>query len=112
MPHAVIAATYFEPESQKSSSKEQQRDDPSLVPLICYLKYGTLLEENKKARIILLNQSNYTILDDVLYYVEVKETLCIIPPKADGKKLWEELHFSCCGRHLKCAKSHGQLSKH
>ena len=113
VPHAVIAATSFEPESQRSSSlKERQRADPSLVSIIHYLEDGTLPEEDKEARVLLLSQSNYTLLDGVLYHVEPDKTLRIIPPKADRKKLWEELHSGCCGGLLKCAKSHGQLSKH
>ena len=72
---------------------------------------GTL-PEDKEAIVILLSQSNYTLLDDVLYHMEPDKTLRIITPKADRKKLWEELHSGCCGGHLKCAKSHGQLSKH
>ena len=117
VPHAVIAAESFESESQRSSSlKERHRDDPCLVPFIYYLEDGTSPEEDKESRVILLSQSNYTLLDDVLYHVEPDKlkALCIIPTKSDRKlkKLWEELHSGCCGGHLKCAKRHGQLSKH
>ena len=39
VPHAVIAATSFEPESQRSSSlKKQQRDNPFIVPFIRYME--------------------------------------------------------------------------
>ena len=52
VPHAVIAATSFEPKSQRSSSlKERQRADSSLVPFIHYLEDGTLPEEDKEARV-------------------------------------------------------------
>ena len=67
------------------------------------------LKKTRKPELV-LSQSNYTLLDDVLYHVEPDKTLHIIPPKSDRKKLWEELHSGCCGGHLKCAKS--QLSKH
>ena len=103
-PHVVVAATHIH--------DYRQREDPKLLPIITYLSEGKLPSDDQEAKFLLLNEDKYTLVDGVLFHIESDKSLRIIPPTADGKGLWEQLHSGTCGGHLKCAKAHGQLSRH
>ena len=109
-PDTVIAATTAE-RATDPPLKERQRDDPSLKSVIDYLEQRVLPSEEKEAREILLSEDHYTLVDDVLFRVVPDKSLRIVPPTAERKSLWEQLHAGCYGGHLKSAKAHGQLAR-
>ena len=106
-PHVVVATTHIH-----DSLENHQREDPKLLPIITYLSEGKLPLDDQEAKFLLLNEDKYTLVDGVLFHIESDKSLRIIPPTADRKGLWEQLHSGTCGGHLKCAKAHGQLSRH
>ncbi len=76
------------------------------------METGTLPEEAKKARELVLSQSQYKLVDGVLYRVEADKTLRIIPPSSDRKRIFGNAHSGAFGGHLREVKIHGQLAKH
>lgn len=46
---------------------QSQQNDPSLLPIISYLETEKLPENQKLAREILLQHTDYVILDGILY---------------------------------------------
>ena len=91
---------------------KRQHQDPDLKDMIAYLETGELLCENKRAREILLSQSQFIVLDDVLHHIETDKTLRVVPPVVDQQKLLSEAHKGTFLGHLRAAKMHGQLSRH
>ena len=72
--------------------KERQRNDSSLCPLIDYLENRILPSDEKKVRVVLVGEDHYTLVDDILFRVVSDKSLHIIPPTADQKNMWEQLH--------------------
>jgi hypothetical protein len=106
-PHVVVAATHV-----SKSLESHQRGDPTLLPIITNLSEGRLPSGDKYAKALLLSEDKYTLLDGVLFHIEPDKKLRVVPPTADIKGLWEQLRSGTSGGHLKCAKAHGQLSRH
>ena len=57
-------------------------------------------------------QSQYTVVDQVLFHVEKDKTLRVIPPSSARENLFADAHSGPFGAHLREAKIHGQLSRH
>ena len=92
--------------------EERQRSDPELAEIIRFLEEGTLPDDDKSARLLVLNKPQYTMVEEVLYHVAPDKTLRIVPPVQDRQKLFREVHDGVFGGHLRDAKVHGTLSKH
>ena len=73
---------------------------------------GELPTDDRKAREMLLGQSEFTVLDGVLYRLEKDKTLRIIPPTRDRHRLYLEVHEGVFSGHLRQVKVHSQLSRH
>ena len=71
-----------------------------------------LPEDEKRAREIVLSQSQFQIKEGILYHVEKDRTLRIIPPQSLREKLFNETHDGTFGAHLRDAKIHSVLGKH
>ena len=114
-PVSIVAATTPSSVPEKGGEPTLmvlQRQDPSLTVIIQYLEKQTLPVDEKKARELVLSESQYTLLDGILYHVESDKTLRIIPPQSRREELFQEAHGGMFGGHLRDAKIHGQLSKH
>ena len=114
-PPVVLAAIRPGEDSAKGGDdclERRQRQDPELTMIMEYLQAGTMPKDSKKARELILTQSQYEVVGGVLYHVEPDKTLRIIPPAGDRKQIFEEAHAGTFGGHLREAKIHGQLSKH
>lgn len=108
----VVGVTRPSETSHDSTLGSQQKDDPTLKPIIQFLEDGTLPEDVNEARKLVASQSQFSLIDDVLYHTEPDGTLRIIPPSNRRKELWRQLHSGKCGGHLKDAKMYGQLKRH
>jgi len=73
---------------------------------------GTLPKDERKAKELAITQTQYEIMDDVLYHVEADKTLRVIPPRPDHETLFHGAHDGAFGGHLKNAKVHSELSRH
>ena len=69
-------------------------------------------KDERKAKELALIQTQYEIVDDVLYHVEADKTLCVIQQRPDRETLFHGAHDGAFGAHLKDAKVHSELSRH
>ena len=76
------------------------------------MEEDVLSENDLKAREVTLAKAQYEAIDGVLYHVEQDNTLQIVLPTVDRRKVFDEAHNGVYGAHLREAKIHGQLSKH
>ena len=97
---------------QETTLRGRQLEDPQLREIIHYLVDGELPAENRRARQLLLSQSDFTVQDGVLYRIERDKTLKIVPPTSDRHRLYLEVHEGVFSGHLRQAKVHSQLSRH
>ena len=113
---AVVAAVEATEQSGEASHLDapsrRQLQDPQLGEIIRYLMDGELPADDQRARTLLLNQSDFTVLDGVLYRVEKDKTLKIVPPEIDRYQLFLEVHEGVFSGHLRQAKVHSQLNRH
>lgn len=92
-------------------AKTQQAEPDLKMMIDFFLHDGTLPEEDKIARTLVLSQSQHTLLDGVLYHVERDGTLRLLP-SVDGQQLFREAHAGAFGAHLRDSKVYSQLSRH
>ena len=89
---------------------DQQMSDRSLKNIIDYISDGTLPEDEKEARHLILSSQKFTVLDGILYHIESDKTFRVVVPQADRESLFNEAHAGTFGGHLRGAKIHSQLS--
>ena len=83
--------------SSKDNLIAQQQSDPELREIIDFQKDGSLPADEKCARELKLSQSEYTVVDRVLFHVEKDWTLRIIPPMSQCKQLFTDAHSGLFG---------------
>ena len=98
--------------SGEKTLMQRQLEDPELSIIIAYLENNQLPEDSKRARELTLSKPQYHIQDGTLFYVAKDKTLRIIPPARDRQAIFDEVHSSIFGGHLREAKIHSQLAKH
>ena len=91
---------------------DRQRADPALSEIIAYLERGDLPEDSKRSKELVSGEADYEVIDGILYRVDAKKTLKIVPPTGDRRKIFDEAHGGVFGGHLREAKIHRQLAKH
>ena len=64
-----------------------------------------LLENEKKARELVLGRSLYQVVNGVLYHMESNRALYVIPPACDREQLFQEVHSGVFGAHMNDAKN-------
>jgi len=89
-----------------------QREDEELKRIIDFLESGILPSEEKQAKVIALTQSQYTLVDNVLYYVQQDGSLRVIPPAGTREELFHQAHEGVYGGHLGDAKIYSELQRH
>ena len=112
---AVVAATnpsWVQAKDGEPTLADLQRSDGALKETIDFLEKKILPEDEKRAREIVLSQSQFQIKEGILYHVEKDRTLRIIPPQSLREKLFHETHDGTFGAHLRDAKNHSILGKH
>lgn len=71
----VVALTTEETTAVEEKLSLLQSQDKELAPIIQFLPNGLLPTEEKLARKVALTSSQYTIVDEVLYWIESESTL-------------------------------------
>ena len=69
-----LSAQSGETHCQETTLRGRQLEDPQLREIIHYLVDGELPAENRRARQLLLSQSDFTVQDGVLYRIERDKT--------------------------------------
>ena len=75
--------------------------------MIDYLGKSLLPANDREALEIAMTQSQYSVIDGVLYRLAADNSLRVIPP---GRNLFEGAHRGVFGGHLRDAKVHGELA--
>jgi len=81
-----------------------QRENEELKGIIDFLDSGILQSEEKQAKVIAHTQSQYTLVDNVLYHVQQDGSLRVIPPAGTREELFRQAHEGVYGGHLGDAK--------
>ena len=89
-----------------------QRDDKELKEIIDFLESDILPSEEKKAKLLSLTQSQYTLMDSVLYHIQQDGSLRVIPPGNLREELFHQAHGGIYGGHLGDAKVYSELLCH
>ena len=89
-----------------------QRGDKELKEIIDFLESGILPSEEKQAKLITCTQSQYTLIDSVLYHVEQDGSLRVIPPVGTREELFHQAHGGVYGGHLGDKKVYSELQQH
>ena len=112
-----IVAAITDPQSTNKDGEgnatlaERQGIDVELNPIISYLKKGTLPDDEKAARELILNRKQYVLMDNILYHLAPDNTLRIIPPKEYREGIIREVHNGRLAGHLRDAKIYGQIGR-
>ena len=94
------------------SLSSRQEKDHELKLIRDYQLKNELPLDERKAREIVLQKSEFEMVDGVLYHLERDKTMRIIPASQDRRELFESAHGGVFGGHFRSAKLHGQLAKH
>ena len=91
-----------------TSFREEQRKDPQLREIIHFLDTDELSADDKRVRKIAVQQSMFTVVDDVLYYIDPKRDhqKRIAVPKQLREQILEEAHRGIMEIYFHCTKSH------
>ena len=77
--HHPLATIEASPDKAEMEG-EKQRVGPDLQPVIAYLENDILPEDDRKAQELILGRAQYTMVDRVLYRVELDKTLRVEVP--------------------------------
>ena len=89
-----------------------QRDDKELKEIIDFLESDILPSEEKKAKLLSFTQSQYTLMDSILYHIQQDGSLRVIPPGNLREELFHQAHGGIYGGHLGDAKVYSELLRH
>ena len=87
----------------------RQLVDQNIADIIAFMEKGILSDNDQESKEITLVKIQYKVIDGVLYHIECEKTLRIVLPTAERRKVFNEIHSSVYGAHLREAKIHGQL---
>ena len=114
-PSQLVAATEvstLDSETEPPKLRDVQQQDASLIEIFNYKEKGELPLDDHRARELVIAQSQYEIVEDVLYHVEPDKTLRLVLPETSRRRVFDEVHGGRFGGHLRDAKIHGELSRH
>ena len=114
-PSQLVAATEvpnLDSETEPPKLRDVQQQDASLIEIFNYKEKRELPPDDHHARELVIAQSQYEIVEDVLYHVEPDKTLRLVLPEISRRKVLDEVHGGRFGGHLRDAKIHGELSRH
>ena len=94
------------------SLSERQRGDPEINQIILMLEQGELPKDGDTVKRLVMEKSNYAVIDNTLFWVAPDGSLRLIPPTEEREKLFNSLHSGKFGGHLREAKLFKTLAKH
>lgn len=116
--HRVVAAIDREPAQAGDKPlstltlSDRQHQDLQLRPLILFQEKGSLPDDPVEAKVVVASQTQYTLIDGVLYHVKSDGSLRIVPPQGERRVLFDDVHSGAFGAHLGDVKTYSTLSRH
>ena len=91
-----------------------QREDADMAAMTVYLQYGTLPDEEKLSRRIVLESKLYEVIEGVLYHENpaFPGRWCVVVPKDFRTALLEEAHQGRFAGHLAEKKVYYRMRRH
>ena len=91
-----------------------QREDADMAAMTVYLQYGTLPDEEKLSRRIVLESKQYEVIEGVLYHENpaFPGRWCVVVPKDFRTALLEEAHQGRFAGHLAEKKVYDRMRRH
>jgi len=90
----------------------EQSHDPYIHQLIQCLNDGTLLNNERQAKLVATQSPLFTLIDGILYYVDPKQRgvkRCVVPVHLQNQ-LMEEYHSSPMAGHFSAPKLHKSMT--
>ena len=108
-----VAAVSISADPSSTEMTVLQREDSHLQPIIAYLEKKELPTDEKKARKLVLQADHYTILDGVLYYVDISRgnRRRIAAPSAIHETLLQENHSGSLAGHFTAKGVYEKLAR-
>ena len=93
---------------------ESQLEDADMAAMIAYLQDGTLPDEEKSSRRIILEGKQFDVVDGILYHENptLPGRWCIVAPKKFRSTLLEEAHRGRFAGHLAGKKVYDRQRRH
>jgi len=91
------------------SIAQSQRDDPELAARICFMETGAVPDDDACAKQMMLDQSNFTLLEGVLYFIDPhSKQLRLALPRSVRQTILQESHSGAFSGHF---AAHGLYKK-
>lgn len=93
---------------------EEQKQDASIQEILAFLERNELPQGEKRARKVALHGPLFTIIDSVLYYIDLKKNGArrAVLPKHLQQKVMEETHRGAFGDHFCGSRLYAMLGRH
>ena len=100
-------------EAQPNNFSQEEQKDQSILEMIDFLKDSKLPSDQQQAKKVALQGNNFTIIDDILYYIDSKNgnRKWAVVPKQLQKELLEENHGGLMAGHFAVQKMYGALCR-
>ena len=100
--------------SELESLGDEQRRDPQVMEIFRFMEAEELPSDSKRARKIATQQSLFTIVDDVLYFVDPKQDhrRRAVVPRHLQEQILEENHCKLMGGHFSGKRTYSTLAHH
>ena len=97
-----------------NSFSQEQRKDTVVLEIIHFLERGELPSDEGRARKIALQSSMFALMDDVLYFIDPKQSKQqrVVVPMHLRPKVMEESHRGPMGAHFSGNRLFNTLSRH
>ena len=90
----------------------EQKKDPQVCEIICFLENGEIPTEEKRAKKVVLQQTLFAIVNKILYYVDPKNNhhrRVVVPQHLKGRIL-NETHCNVTGGHFSGNRTYSALT--
>ncbi len=101
-------------QNAEDSFTEQQQKDSWIRDMSLYLEHGKLTEDKNKSRKVASRSVHFTMLDDILYYVDSKcnNHKQVVVPQQLQQQILQEGHCGLTGGHLSGKRTYNALAQH
>ena len=100
------------PKDEDAQLADKQKQDAQVSPMYRYLAEGELPLKEREARRVLKESEQFTIVDEVLFRIQLDKTLRLVVPAEERRRLFDEVHAGIYASHQRTSKIHAVLSKH
>ena len=96
-----------------TSLLDEQKNDPELAAMLCYIQEGTLPDDEKSSKRMVAESKQYDVIDGVLHFENshFPNRWCIVVPEQLRPEVLQEAHAGCFAGHLAEKKVYDRLRR-